>query len=800
MFQRLTQSRISLRLPALVVFALVLSIGASSWLYFTLFRSETRSQVETYARTVAEHARGNFVAWLDTMNMTLEDLAEGHLAPDGMRAFNEAFALQAPGILEDVRAAYVDRNPFARDERSGLDRGDSRPAYDTAHEALNRYFVEHRARFGYHDLFLISTDGAVLYSVAKQEDFGTRLDTGPFSGTGLAQVWQQAMEIPAGMNAGTDISLYPVAGGLPVAFVARRMIDTEAPGAPVIGVVALQLSPDAAQQALERAGDLSALDEIYLIAADGRARSAPRLEPVFDVLDTMPDLPQVRLAQSRESGYLVAVDGIHGRLVDASVLSFEARGAPFSVVVELDHDTAFSALTDFSRQAILFTGIGLLLSLVIGYLVARSITRPLTVFSGAMDRLAAEHYDDAVIGTGRHDEIGDLSRGLEQFREKLLLARDARDAQASAREEQEAVVGELGRGLRGLASGHLDIRLETTFSEGYEQLRADFNETVETMEGLMRAIAANATEIRARAEEISASSDDLSHRTENQAATLEETAAAMDELTASVRAAAESASEVERVVADARKEAEKSGQVVSEAVEAMSLIRKSSNEISQIIGVIDDIAFQTNLLALNAGVEAARAGDAGRGFAVVASEVRALAQRSSEAAKQIKGLITGSTEQVETGVGLVGRAGDTLGMIIERVGHIDQLVGGIASGAREQSSGLGEINVGVSQLDQVTQQNAAMVEQVTAAAMTLTNESKSLTQIVARFRIGAEAGGPGRSAQLLRVPQAGVDTPAFASAGCDKPPFDNEDQNPLSPMPEAPPLQIAANMARWQDF
>jgi methyl-accepting chemotaxis protein len=234
---------------------------------------------------------------------------------------------------------------------------------------------------------------------------------------------------------------------------------------------------------------------------------------------------------------------------------------------------------------------------------------------------------------------------------------------------------------------------------------------------------------------MSVSSDDLSRRTENQAATLEETAAAMDELTASVRSAANGAREVEGVVGNARKDAEESEPVVKNAVAAMTEIESSSEEISQIIGVIDDIAFQTNLLALNAGVEAARAGEAGRGFAVVASEVRALAQRSSDAAKQIKTLISESSGQVERGVSLVGQAGDVLTKIAGHINHISGLVGEIASGAEEQSIGLGEINIGVTQLDKVTQQNAAMVEEATASSHALNGDATELSEVVSRFKL-----------------------------------------------------------------
>jgi methyl-accepting chemotaxis protein len=258
---------------------------------------------------------------------------------------------------------------------------------------------------------------------------------------------------------------------------------------------------------------------------------------------------------------------------------------------------------------------------------------------------------------------------------------------------------------------------------------------VANLDAAIRSVVENAREISSRSHEISSASDDLSRRTETQAATLEQTAAALDELTASVKSAADGAKEVEKIVREARSEADNSGVIVQNAVSAMTMIEKSSSEISQIIGVIDDIAFQTNLLALNAGVEAARAGDAGRGFAVVASEVRALAQRSSDAARQIKNLIGGSTEQVERGVLLVSKAGDALTAIADRVAHISTLISEIASGAQEQSTGLGEINIGVTHLDQVTQQNAAMVEEATAGSHALNQEATQLIELVSRFQL-----------------------------------------------------------------
>ena len=258
----------------------------------------------------------------------------------------------------------------------------------------------------------------------------------------------------------------------------------------------------------------------------------------------------------------------------------------------------------------------------------------------------------------------------------------------------------------------------------------------------MQSIATNTKGVRSGAEEITQASDDLSRRTEQQAASLEETAAALDEITATVRRTAEVANEARDLVSTSKTDAERSGEVVRQTVGAMDGIETSSKQIANIIGVIDEIAFQTNLLALNAGVEAARAGDAGRGFAVVATEVRALAQRSADAAKEIKALISTSTQQVDVGVKLVSETGQALGRIVAQVSQLNGLVTELAASAKEQSTGLGEVNAAVNQMDQVTQQNAAMVEQSTAASHSLADEAQELARLVGQFNIGESEAAP----------------------------------------------------------
>ena len=318
---------------------------------------------------------------------------------------------------------------------------------------------------------------------------------------------------------------------------------------------------------------------------------------------------------------------------------------------------------------------------------------------------------------------------------------------------QQQVVDMLRRGLGRLRDGDLTTRIDEAFSEDYEQLRLDFNLAVEHLLDAMTGVIDNAGQIDGEAAEISNAADDLSSRTERQAATLEQTAAALDQLTASVRSAAEGAAQANGLVDGARGNAEASGAVVREAVAAMGEIETSSQQIAKITDVIDDIAFQTNLLALNAGVEAARAGEAGRGFAVVASEVRALAQRSSDAAREINGLIAASSDQVKRGVDLVGQAGKALKGIVDSVAEISRKVSEIALSSQEQSAGLAEINAAMNQLDQVTQQNAAMFEETTAASHALSRGATELLKTTGRFRTGAAKRS---AAQVLKPDFAGA--------------------------------------------
>jgi methyl-accepting chemotaxis protein len=399
---------------------------------------------------------------------------------------------------------------------------------------------------------------------------------------------------------------------------------------------------------------------------------------------------------------------------------------------------------------------GLVLTVLAMLVAAQRVCTPYVNTVVRMEALAAGDTDSPIAYTDYRDCVGRMTTAMATFRSTAIALESGKSSQ------EKAIVEQLGGALKRLSRNDLHCELRAPFPGAYEELRQDFNAAVSSLSTTIRSVRTAAASVRVGASEIRSASDDLAARNERQAASLEETASSMNDVTTNVKQTAEKATDVQHSISNAHREATEGGEVVRRAVVAMAAIEKSAQEIGQIINVIDGIAFQTNLLALNAGVEAARAGDAGKGFAVVANEVRALAQRSADAAKDIKELITASSRQVGEGVTLVGDTGTLLEKIVSSVGEINALMVGIAENATHQSVNLQHINQSVSEMDRMTQQNAAMVEQSTAASRSLADEANEMTSLVAAFRTGEDDAPvhPARTAAPAPAPARAARMPA----------------------------------------
>lgn len=724
---------ISRKLPAIVALLCICASLSIAVVGYLDFQRNIISEAQRNFRVLTESRGDALETWFDNLGSDVASLGRDPTVSAAVGSFGSSYNLMIDNAgLQD---AYITENPNPVGEKDKFMQAPEAIPYHFQHGRFHPYFRQINDSQGYYDMFLFNLNGDLVYSVHKNPDYATNFINGPYRNSGLAQAFAAARDGVAGDVYFGDFAPYGEKADEYPAFLATPVLGETGR---VTGVVAIEIPENEIATIINNPNGLGETGELYVLGADFKTRSASRFPSGYTMLQDVAELAQAKDAFASEPSYLVGTTGIGGTVVLARAASIDVFDRQWGIVGEIDQAEVTAPAIRVRNKMIATTVIVAMLSVLLGWLTARSVVRPLARLGDAMRMVSERNYDIALTDAARGDEIGGLSKALVDFRDKLR-ASDAADAQAKVQQEEQAqVVTRMSTALSHLADGDLTHEIRSPFPDEYDQLRQNYNLTVVNLNETIGSVVARAREIRKRSDDMSIASDDLSRRTENQAATLEETAAALDELTASVRSAASGARAVEDVVANARKDAQESEPVVRSAVEAMTEIEGSSEEISKIIGVIDDIAFQTNLLALNAGVEAARAGDAGRGFAVVASEVRALAQRSSDAAKQIKTLISESSGQVERGVNLVAQAGNVLTKIAGHVNHISGLIGDIASGAEEQSTGLGEINIGVTQLDKVTQQNAAMVEQATAAGHALNGDSAQLADLMTRFRLKGE--------------------------------------------------------------
>ncbi|MBA4088523.1 MAG: methyl-accepting chemotaxis protein [Novosphingobium sp.] len=456
--------------------------------------------------------------------------------------------------------------------------------------------------------------------------------------------------------------------------------------------------------------------------------------------------------------------------LEDSILAVIEANKKDGAAVAANAEKIYASARKFTFAAL---GLALLSAVVLLFYLIRNIAKPVVSMSDAVSRLIDGDHAVAVPGLGRSDELGQLARSLDRFRDVFASDHARAEAETQRAREVQLTIDEIGEGLTALAEGNLTHRVKENGSGALAKLHVDYNAAVTALERVLGKIVEGCHTIKLGTDEISSAALDLALRTEQQATSLAETSRTINEFSSSVRTTAENVKQTSTRLSVARSTADGVGDTANRAVAAMRSIEASSREMAEIVGVIDGIAFQTNLLALNAGVEAARAGDAGKGFAVVATEVRALAQRSADAAKSIRDLIGKSTEEVSGGVALVESSGDALRQIVNEVSAVSELVDQIAEAAGQQAAGIADISAMVGSMDSFTQRNAAMVEESSAGTRNLSNETIALVEQVGRFRLGTS--GQARSSGLSSAkPQASP---------------------PATPKPAPRPLPVAAATA-----
>lgn len=740
--------RLSHQLLLAMSLTTVLAIGATSYTGIKIASSSLESSYNEKLSAVADGRRNQLETFLSAVDEKMANISRSQALPGALNMLK--FGIQE--LKDGATTKLQNLLTVERDDKSLAEfhKENKTIRYHMQYQNFDPLLRQFAYDNGFGDLYLTNSEGLIVYTVKTGDEIGTNLLDGPFKDTKLGELFRSLVADPTKTTTSlSDYSRYPDQNGRPTALIGIPVANSD--GA-VFGALVAELSDEKIAEILNNNTGLGMTGETVLIGQDGSFLSDSSNTEAIDPLVTMLDLSGVVAPEGRgvSNGTL---NGYRDMTSMAAFANVSFDNANWQVAAIVDRQEALSGTKTMSLWMLSVSIIGLLGALCIGYLFARSLSRPINAVIGNMNELSDGNTDFNLTGGDRKDEVGDIVRAVELFRqsaiekkrfeEETVLIRDRSDEErlaneAAKLEQVDAVnrtVAELAIGLEVLASGDLVSTLDEKFMESMEPVRQNFNSSVAKLRETLSGINFVAIEIRSDSNEIANATEDLSSRTESQAAALEEASATLEELTGNVRQASEQATEAAKLAQSARADTSQSSSVVSNAMSAMSRIEKASSDISGIINVIDEIAFQTNLLALNAGVEAARAGEAGKGFAVVAQEVRELAGRSAVAAKEIKQLINTSNEEVNQGVKLVKETGEVLEKISGQVSDIETRITTVANGATEQLNGIETVNDAVSEMDNRIQQNAAMAEETTAATMRLVEQIGNLTQMVEVFRI-----------------------------------------------------------------
>lgn len=692
--------------PLIIIAMLTITISRNAFIHDANVRVEAirdirKAQIEDYFHTMDGQIRA-----LSVNKGTIEMLKKFVIAEDMLdtampinnKALQERYAYQeknTEGAVDgsagrwlniDARAKlfqhlYVSTNPEEIGAKENLDDAGDGSLYSSIHKEYHPMLRKFLQEFGYYDIFLVShQDARIIYSVFKEVDYGTSLKTGPYANTGIGDVAKKALaatDVDATFT--SDFAPYEPSYNGAASFIATPVFDNGRN----IGALIFQIPVDKLVAVMGNRSGLGETGQTYLISEDGTLRSSSPFEGHPQVLDPVSS-HAISAAMQGETG--VALDKNYmGTPVISAYSPEHMEGFHWATVAEISQKEVFAAL----RQLIISIVIGTLVLLgivaaVAWYFSKRMITQPISDITAKMQELAEGNL--AIdIDVDREDEIGKMAQTLEVFHKNAI-------EKQKSDEERE-----------------VDNQRKAEQSEKVNASVMQMNSTVA---------------------EIASGNSDLSARTEAQAANVEETTATMQQITEQVKAGGEQAQSALKLVNEAQTSANEGSGVAKQAVEAMAEITASSEKITEIISVIDEIAFQTNLLALNAAVEAARAGEQGRGFAVVASEVRTLAGRSANAAKEIKDLITDSVSKIHAGSDQVRQTGERLGQIAEQVTQAEQAMTDIVNGLQNQVNSITEINSAVGQIDQIAQQNAALVEEAASASKALQEQIQDVVNTI----------------------------------------------------------------------
>ena len=783
-----SKMKLSLRLPILVIgIAVATGAGLGLAAYFSGDAIVT-DQAEQRLNSAADNATAALDAYLSEVRQDLTLFAGRKDVAAAIYSFTGAVhSLKSQGEPADLlQDAYVANNPHPQGERLLLDTSGKLSVYDQIHRAQHNEFRNLLQTRGYYDVFLFDLNGNNVYSVQKEADFGTSFaeDGGPWADSNLGKVVRAAMVGNSGDVFLTDFAPYGPSNNIPASFIAAPVFDQGLQA----GVLAYQMPIGRISEVLARTKGLGESGQVYLVGQDGLVRNDPPETEADEAFNLTLEGPVVLAA-------LEGTPGI-GTLSDFNGTSHVAAARPLSfggsdwAVVALENTAEILAPSAGLRNTMILIGAVLLaLSAGCSVLIARTITRPVAKLTTAMSEIAGNHLDADVPGLERADELGDMAKAVEVFRQNGLRIAELRASEDSLNEERadqalrmqelqadidrvvgaaiegdftlrantdlsdpdlkrlasnvnellstvDRGIGETGQVLAALAKADLSLRVTGTYKGAFDRLKTDTNGVAEQLGEIISQLRDTSGALKTATGEILSGANDLSERTTRQAATIEETSATMEQLRDTVAQNAVEAANASKQARTVSTEAEASGTVMGQANSAMERITQSSAKISNIIGLIDDIAFQTNLLALNASVEAARAGEAGKGFAVVAVEVRRLAQSAAEASSEVKVLIEQSANEVQGGSKLVAEAAERLLAVQSGISANASLLEGMARASREQASAIEEVNVAVRQLDEMTQHNAALVEETNAAIEQTEVQAAELDRVIGIFTLG----------------------------------------------------------------